>query len=280
MANGKSSFSVFKRAASEAHDGLLLKPQIQTYFYRARFPDEFTITFRKAGEPRHPDGYFHPSTHPSMNVTQLYWYLKASHSDKPEKYWEHEQLSYESRISVMMGTALHELVQSATTELGIMDKPSGTCPACGKSQPDECNEQGVMDNELMTRGHMDDVLKNARGKGPAGVDYKSTTPKNLYGVEDHDLAFFKKKWPYYYGQAQSYMHSTGLRTFVFLFIAWGHPWAMKEFIVPYDVEYCMDMESKYRLAMDHFQRGEAPNDPCCDAKYSSRCPVVLCPRKK
>lgn len=276
-----SKKSIFASLVRDASEGLVMKPRVMNYFYHAEFPEEFTVAFRNEGKPREPDGFFHPSTHPTMPVRQLYYYMVAK--DDPS-YWAHEQLDYRSRVSVTMGTALHELFEMAFKEMGMLTEPEGTCLACGKKQPDECSEHGVLDLVNNTRGHMDGITTNFSRLGTAGFDLKTSNNNSLSRIEDHDLEGFRKKWPYYYGQAQSYMISAKeslgieLKNFIFLFVGLGFPWEIREFIVPYDEEYCEALKAKYQKVLRHVEMGEPPAEVCCQSKAeANKCLAVRCP---
>lgn len=279
MAKTKASAFFDQMVRENVGDELIMLPHVKNYFYQADFPDEFAVHFRNAGAPRRPDGFFHPSTHPTKNLTHLYYYLEASQKGN-EDLWIPEQLSYESRMAVMFGTALHEFLETAFTDLGFLMPPEGICQACGKQQPFPCTEHGVMDKENLTRGHMDGVIPAQHSPhGVTGLDWKSSNNQALQSIKSNDLEAFKKKWPYYYGQAQSYMLSSdlNLRHFVFVFIALGYPWTMREFLVPFDEEYVDKMKEKYRLAQAYLSEGIVPQGKCCSTKSKSlQCSSVRC----
>ena len=269
----------FDQMMRESDNETIMLPHVKNYFHQADFPDEFAVHFRNAGAPRRPDGFFHPSTHPTKNLTHLYYYLEASQKGN-EDLWIPEQLSYESRMAVMFGTALHDFLETAFTGLGFLMPPSGICKACGKQQPFPCTEHGVMDKANLTRGHMDGVIPAQHSPhGLTGLDWKSSNNRALESVKSNDLEAFKKKWPYYYGQAQSYMLSSdlNLRHFVFVFIALGYPWTMREFLVPFDEEYVDKMKEKYQLAQAYLSEGITPPGKCCPTRSRSlQCSSVRC----
>lgn len=274
--------SRFRRLADIHDTALVLKPRLEAYLHGANFPDVFTVTFHKAGKVRKPDGFFHPSTHPRWTARQLYYYLTA-----PGRV-EEEQLDYESRMAVTMGTAVHGFVEMCIRDMGAMIPLTGTCVACKRphgTKKGQCDEFGAMDEGLGSRGHMDGVLSIALAgtywvPGVGGLEFKTTNPKAAGArLKDNDLEGFKATWPDYYDQVQNYMEITGLRQFLVIVAVLGFPWKMIEFQIPYDPGHAFGIRRKYQEARDHEKMGTPP-DPCCAprSKESRACPVrSACP---
>lgn len=266
--------SPFATMADMASNDLVLKPLLHQYFHEARFPDEFSVSFRKEiGEDRRPDGWFHPSEHPLMNLRQLYLYLTDPDG------WVGWRPDYILRMSVLMGSALHDFMEMGLIDLGLLMQPSGVCVACGLSQPDQCKEFGAIDRETGARGHTDGLLKLR--DGISGFELKSAMPQTLSRIADNDLAAFRKKWPRYYAQQQEYQRMMGLEKTVILFFGMGNPWEMKEFKIPRDLTFQMEVENKYRLARKYAEAGELP-PPCCAprSKDMRECPASGCEMKR
>lgn len=258
-----------------AADGLLIKPLLFRYFNQAQFPDEWTVTFRKVEtDTRVPDGWFHPSEHPLMHERQLYYYLT-----EPDR-WQGWVPDYTLRISTLMGTAVHDLVQMALGHLNLSVPPSGTCLACQRPQPSQCNEHGAIDEETHARGHLDGILKLAR-KGMGGFELKTCAPMALLKIQDGDVEAYKKKWPYYYAQNQEYMRMTGLPWFVVLFMGLGNPWEMREFVIEADYAFQEQTRQKYMRARRAAESGDPPIW-CCGpgTKAAKECPARACERAR
>jgi hypothetical protein len=272
----------FRRMADMIDDQLVLKPLVESYLLQAKFPDKFTVTFHKAGVARKPDGWFHPSTHPTWPARMLYYYMTA-----PDQM-EVEQLSYESRMAVTMGTAIHGFVEMCIRDAGLMMPLVGICPACERlhgTKKDQCDEYGVADKKIGVRGHMDGILRiKAPGRrwnpDHAGcLEFKSTNPNAARGLVDNDLDMFMTKWPEYYGQVQDYMEASGLRQTIVLIAVLGMPWKLIEIQVPYDPGYVIMLRRKYQVVRDH-QKMDTPPDPCCApfSKDAKVCPArYVCP---
>lgn len=266
--------------ASAVTKKLIVSPVLFAYLHEAKYPPRFTVTFRNLETHRSPDGWFHPSTHPLMSERQLYYYLA-----EPDR-WEQEVLTYESRMSVTMGSAVHDFVQMCLIDAGVLVEPTGTCVNCGREhgkKKNQCDEHGAVDRELGSRGHMDGMLAldtNPQIPGYGGFEFKTSNPRTLGAIEDNDIEAFKKKWPEYYAQVQEYMRMTGFTYFIVLVLSLGYPWIPREFVVPYDVIFAAKTEAKYRRVREAVATGTLP-EPCCGprTKESRACPALLCPIK-
>ncbi|MEU6362237.1 hypothetical protein [Streptomyces albidoflavus] len=265
----------FRRVATLSRD-LHLVPLIENAVRECAFPESFTITFEGYSATRAPDNWFHPSTHPTMDERRLYHYL--AHPDR----WVEEPFDYSPRMSVLMGTATHELFQHVLIKLGLLLEPKGICVCCLRPHgtgPGQCDEWGVRDDTLGRRGHMDGLL-DLPGWGETGdgvFDLKTCAPPVIRGVDHNDLAAFKRKWPKYWAQAQEYMALTGKRQTLVLFLAMSEGWDMREFTIPRDDAFIARLEAKYRTVRAHVERGTPPPVACCSGGATARrCPATAC----
>lgn len=258
--------------ADLASSGAIIKPVLHKYLLDAQYPESWSVVFRQEDVHREPDAYFHPSSHPLMTPRQLYYYLSAPES------WETWKPDYVIRLSMLMGTAVHDFVQMALKDLGYLVPPHGKCLCCGRQQPEECNEHGVRDEATGSRGHMDGVLRLSGGL--RGFELKTSNARSVKVAEDGDLDYFREKWPYYYAQVMEYMRMSGLREFIVLFFGIGSPWDMREYHVPFDPAYSLKIERKYQQARTA-KATLTPPPPCClpKSKESRACPAASCPIK-
>jgi hypothetical protein len=272
----------FRRVAEGAGKDLLLKPLVRAKLNGGTWP-EFTTRVRGSNakqDASHIDGWFHPSTHPTMGERQLYYYLT-----EPEN-WNPEPFSVESRISMTMGTMMHDFMETVMLDADLLIRPQGNCINCkrphGKGKG-KCPEHGAIDPVLKSRGHMDGLV-HPRIKEQTGFEYKTSVMTSLRTVDDLDTDAYRAKWPYYYAQNQEYMRMTGLRDFIVLFQGVGTPWEMREFHVPFDIEYSMGIERKYKSVRDHVAAGVVPQEPCdgCKprGKMARECGATNCLIKK
>lgn len=267
----------FRSLVKEAAEGLVLKPLLHVYLYEGKFPQRFNVPFYKAGEAREPDGWFHPSSHPLLEPMQLYQYLTNPQA------WASERLSYEGRMSVTMGTAIHAFIEMCIRDGGWMAELTGTCPACQRPQglkKGQCGEFGAADPILKRRGHMDGKLTLPQW-GIGGFEFKTTSVRDMDSLKDNDLEMFRKKWLPYYAQVQEYMDITGLRQFIVLFLGMGYPWRLLEFQVPYDAAFASEVRDKYALVRRHEQNGTLPLACCAPrSKKMKQCPAMACHVKR
>ncbi len=255
----------------EASDGdTSLIPILYGYLEAGKLPDPFTINVRGGTGDRPPDGWFHPSTHPTLTERQLYLYLT-----EPDQ-WEPEAFGYTLKMSALIGSVVHDIVETALDDLGWLVRPRrGACPVCGLPQPGTCREHAVVDLKTGSRGHMDGLLETE------GFEFKTAMPFALTDIRNNDVERFKARWPYYYAQVQEYMRMSGLVSFKVLFWAMGNPWDMREFTIPADVAHQLKIERKYLSVREAVKHRQMPV-PCCvpDSKQSRSCPASGCPVKR
>lgn len=260
--------SLFKNVIEASEGGTKLIPILYGYLEGGKLPDPFTVKVRGGTGDRAPDDWFHPSTHPLMTERQLYYYLTA-----PDR-WEPEPFSYTIKMSALIGSVVHDVVETALLDLGYLIKPKGTCPACGLPQPSKCKEHGAVDPDTRTRGHMDGLMADR------GFEFKTAMPRVITNIRNNDIDAFRKKWPYYYAQVQEYMRLTGLMFYTVVFWAMGNPWDMREFTIPADPAFQSETREKYLRVRAAVKHGELPI-PCCAPRSaaSKSCPARTCPIK-
>jgi len=240
----------FSTIARLAADDCLVKPLLINFFSGDQ-PFRVKVDLERSGE-RAPDDWFHASTHPTWTDRDLYLYL--AHPERQEA----EQLGYVAKMSMLMGTIMHEVTRLALIQMRVVvPVPVGFCPACGLPQPRMCKEHGAADPATRSRGHLDGIL-NFGPAGTFGFDLKSIWPMGLNKVPDMDLEYFRaqmKTGPRHYAQAQEYMRLTGLRKFIFLYMGLGNPWEWREFHIPFDPVHCARTEAKYRRVLSAVNEG-------------------------
>ena len=259
----------FKRIIDAAENNTRLIPILYGYLEGGKLPDPFTVKVRGGTGDRKPDDWFHPSSHPLLTERQLYYYLTDPGA------WEPDPFAYTIKMSTLIGSMVHDVVETGLTDLGYLIKPEGTCPACGLPQPSKCKEHGAIDVETGSRGHVDGLLKWGDG-----FEFKTSIPWALKDMRNNDVEAFRIKWPYYYAQVQEYMRMMGLASYIVLVWSMGNPWDMREFTIEADPFYQEQTRQKYLAVREAVRLGEPPS-MCCQAgsAQSKSCPARRCPVK-
>lgn len=257
----------FDSAIKDVAKGMVIKPLIQTYLYDAQFP-AFDLHFRAADMERKPDGWFHPSTHPLMSERALYLYLA-----RPEIF-PVEKKKYMGSLAVTLGKVLHEFLQMCLEDAGVLPKELQVCTTCPPE--DDCHEPSVLDEVSGERGHTDGFLDLTGLKHlPADRCFPNLEIKSsgdgwgkLSKMEDLDLAAFRKRWPDYYAQQQSYLRMSGKPYSIVFIMEHQFPFEMREFHVEYDPYFSAEIAAKYRRVRQAVADQHPPM--CCSSKA---CPV-------
>jgi hypothetical protein len=162
---------------------------------------------------------------------------------------------------VMFGSLFHGMFEAFLYWTGLAEPlPQGECPACGRpyrplrARPSAryCTEHGFRDEQTRSRCHLDAIMNYDGDRH--GLDIKTIHPFGLRGVKDMDLAAFRDKWPKYWAQGQDCMRQSGLRQYIFTFVTMGSPWDTREFHIPFDPEFAVATEQKYRRVLSHVER--------------------------
>lgn len=268
--------ALLRKEGVSASSGAVVAPILRMYLSDGRFPKGRKVEIPGGDPQRKPDGWFHPSSHPTMPSRKLYHYLTD-----PDR-WDPEPFSSELRMSVTVGSMVHGWTRMALEDLGLWQVPKGTCPACERPYgpaEGQCDEPGVIDPVLKRRGHMDGVLLTPQ-LGMVGYDMKTINHFAVAKMPDMDVDHLRAKYPYYYGQFQEYMALSGLRLVVCVFAGMGFPWTFREVHIPYDEQYVVALEAKYRLVREAEAAG-VPPQACCQwgSKIAKTCPATSCQMK-
>lgn len=265
----------FQGLLSSASDGEVVAPLLKAYLTDATWESSFDVRFQRGSTYRPPDGWFHPSQHPTWPERMLWWYLT-----QPERLIP-ERLAPENTISITMGTAVHSLIESALQDLGLI---LTTAELRELGYTVHGGEAEAIDPEVMSRGHMDGILRAHIPSHPSveyhHFEFKTAGEVALRQVDSMDLDGFIAKWPTYYAQVQEYLRMTGFPLSVVVFMQMGFPWTMKEFHVPANRQYQVDVAGKYLRVIEASKTGVMP-PPCCsvDSAQAKACPARgICPQ--
>lgn len=247
----------FSSMLLSAQDGDVLVPVV----YRSLFDP----TFKGYDVPvrgwtsRAYDGRFHPSTHATWTVRQLYLYLT-----RPNLLTE-ERMELSSVLAVTAGSFWHEFLQYLWLDDGIMirQRPevvNGVNPA----------EVVIRDEEVNVVGHADGELTNGDV-----VEIKTINDFQIHKITNEEI--LKEKKFEYWCQTQDYLAALQRETMRYFFLAPSYPYPMGEFTVRADKHYQRIRRSQYMRAMELADR--YPDGKHADDKDSSL-PVCCAPRSK
>jgi hypothetical protein len=239
----------------------------------------FKITMPRTGH-RSPDGWFHPSTHPSWPERLLTYYLRAS--EPGGAALDSEVLDHTSTVTIAQGHWLHAYLQHVLllADLVVVANPQGRDSA-------EKVEYPLVDEEHRSRGHADGLL-NADTCGldvVSGLELKSMNSFKLAKCptgparSPERVAWLVDTNPGYYLQAQEYMRMGGWAEQRLLIVAPSYPFALAEIAIPYDARTAEATAAKYARVLRAHADCDLP-DPCCAAGSSeaSSCPArYVCP---
>jgi hypothetical protein len=222
---------VFNRFLKDVRQGNLIKPVIAAALSDPTF-QKFDIPV-DGWEERPYDGFFHPSTHATWTVRQLYYYLV----DPGSLYQERPNLLFV--LSVTQGKFWHKFIQRILLENGILIK----------------DEVPILDEVYNRKGHADGELNNGEI-----FEFKTASERVIARMKTaEDL---QRENPKYYAQTQDYLDVMGRDYMRYFIMQLSAPFAMEEFVVPADKEFQQKQRDKYEEALSAAKYQWTP-DACC-----------------
>jgi hypothetical protein len=242
-----------RKIVTEANRGEKIIPVIRAYLYDPNFPS-FEVKV-KGSSQRAPDGWFHPSTHPTWGERQLWYYLYL-----PELL-VNEPLDPLGAMATTAGNFWHSFISVIGIESGILkavDVPV---------QDDDTGARGEMDGETVDEGFEFKTMNELK---------LAKLPKQA-GPEDPEvLEWLRQKCPQYYGQVQEYMRLSGYTSFRMVILHTGYPFDMREIRVLRDEKFINDVREKY-LRVRQAVADQVMPQPCCGARSEM---AKACPAKE
>ena len=246
----------FRTVVTSLSKGEVLIPLIRSYLDDPAFP-EFRVTVKRFIN-RPPDGWFHPSTHPTWPERMLYYYLMH-----PEEFIG-EPYDPLSALTVTQGQFWHSFMETCRLDCGYLT--AANVP--------------VADADAGSRGEMDGASRD-------GEVYELKTMREpkarkiAKGNPDDPevLASFRQLVPGYYAQGQEYMRLSGLKRWRLLIISLEWPFPMREISMRYEPAVAERVRQKY-LNVRQAVEDERPPQPCCGpgSKEAQVCPArAVCP---
>lgn len=251
----------FSRMIKDISEDRILIPVIKAALNDPDFKS-FQVT-AEGWESRPYDGWFHPSTHATWNVRQLWLYLTQPELMEPERP------SLLFVCAVTQGKFWHRFIQTLLFDHGIL------LPRPKAHETDDIVEKvevPLKDRHHRRRGHAD-----GRISGDELFEYK--TMNDRYLAKTKKVEDVKELHPEYYAQTQDYLDMAKAQRMRYLIMSLASPFPMAEIVVPADPVFQAAQRQKYKEALQHVADQTEPKF-CCTPKSpeAKSCPVKnACP---
>lgn len=224
--------SEFKRAMRSLASDKILIPALHAALYSPDFAG-FTVPVDPWGE-RTYDGRFHPSTHASWTVRQLWVYLVAHDLLVPDPF------PLTGVLAVTAGSFWHKFVQTIFIDTVLLrQRPDG-----GRVHPAEVK---IDDPDHNRAGHADGKLFNGEG-----LEIKTINGYQVEKIISEEV--LREKKPDYWAQTQDYLDVLGLNQMRYLMINPDYPYRMSEFPVRANPYHQQQRRGDYKQAVELAQR--------------------------
>ncbi len=258
--------SNFRRVLAGARTQEVIIPLLRAALFNPTFP-AFKIGVDEWVE-RPPDGYFHPSTHPSWTERMLFFYLTRPDELVPEPFDPH------SIMAMVQGTFWHKFLQNVLMDMGALNAV----------------EVEFEDAGTRAKGSLDGIVNSAKLsiEEDEVFELKTMAPQRLNrlakGVPQSPEvveSFRDLDFPYYL-QGQEYMRISGYRRWRGLFLGLVYPFPMREVVMDYDHAVGQAIAERYRrvLALVEQSSNVDALQPCCGvrSKDAAACSArTICP---
>lgn len=256
----------FRKLITGINVGEKIAPLVRSFLWDPTIPS-FDITMPDM-KTRAPDGWFHPSAHPMMTERELYYYL--AHPDEIIS----EVLDPHSTMAITQGHFWHELIGQVLGLAGVLithDSAAGKAVMEAGGLPVRAGakssdvEWGFEHRRTMARGSVDGLIVDEGIFEFKTMDERIASKLPQGAVDSRELVdAYRERKPEYYGQAQEYMRLSGYRIHRTLILSLSYPFPMREIVIPYDEQYCLEVAMKYERVLDAVN-GDGTPDPCCAA---------------
>lgn len=262
----------FRKLIKGALNQEVLVPLLRAYFDAPTFK---TILLPIEGfDSRSPDGWFHPSEHPSWPARMLYYYLTepgAMEREPPDPTFV---------LAVTQGKFWHALVQHILLEVGALrENPN-------PPSEHERSEFPFAHQLSKSRGHVDGITEPEKLPidGPEVFEFKTMSATKLQSMPQAPptdpvvLAWLIERCYDYFLQGQEYMRLSGFHRWRGLFMSFN-PYLFREVVMDYDPAIGYAVQGNYQIAISASEAGTPPPNCCTPrSKESKVCPArQVCP---
>lgn len=263
----------FRHVVQGAINQEVLVPLLRAYFSK---PTAKTLVLPIEGfDTREPDGWFHPSEHPTWPTRMLYYYL----TDPDRMIAEPPDPTFV--LAVTQGKFWHAIIQHILWTLGALRENPNPIDEWNKT------EFAFEVPEFLSRGHVDGITvpEVLPIEAPEVFEYKTMNAAKLSSMPlaaPHDpvvTEWFKDRCFEYWLQAIVYMWMSGIHRWRGLIMAVGVPFPMREVVLTLDHSALEVIKSNYRTAIDAAKEGVPPMNCCAPRSPRSKvCPArAICP---
>jgi hypothetical protein len=200
--------------------------------------------------PRKPDGWFHPSTHPTWDERLLYYYMVNHEHLVPVPHDPH------STMAIVQGHFWHELIGHVLNLSGLLithDDPRAQTIIDGGGTPEEADNAKVewkfVHESTRTRGAVDGLLPDEIYEFKTMDDRKAARIPTGAVDSFEVVEAYKELAPGYYAQAQEYMRMSGYRRHRTVLLSLAYPFPMREIVLRYDEHFAANTALKYERVL-------------------------------
>jgi len=242
----------YREVLTSLKGGDLLIPYLRNALLAENWPSTYQITIDSSpyyglDEDGKPDGYFHPSSHGTMDERKLYYFFHPYHRDR--LMFEHKTIQDEMTLS--MGSALHGVLQTQFQMAGIL-------------RPENVEVEFFIP-EHHVRGRTDMVIDHPT-EGPLVTEFKTQNSRAFNFQEE-----MKDFWQV---QLSLALYGLGYTRGVLLVLESGFPYRMREYQYERDDELLAKVFAKFDYVRECIAADTPP--PFCCSKGSAqmkKCPA-------
>lgn len=229
-------------------------PYLEAAMISAEWPPSYSVEIDSSPYYGKGDGYFHPSTHPLMNESQLYYMFHPDHQEELAT----ERSSMQQQMTMSMGTALGAIVATQMQMAGIV-RPENV-------------ELEYVNHEHHVRGRVDFVVDHPDG---------SVIPVEMKTVNTFTFNKLEGVKPSWDAQLSLALDAVGQEEGILLAMQSGWPYQLREFPVRKNKTLLSQVYAKF----DHVRECIEQNTPpyqCCglESVEAKSCSVrFLCKKR-
>lgn len=226
----------------------LILPYFEHSILAEQWPEEYNIKVDSSPYYGKGDGYFHPSTHATMDERLLYYLFHPEHRDKMIP----ERRGLMSEMTLAVGSALHAVLQEQMLLAGLIKDRSHI-------------EVEYRNDEHMVRGRLDWLVEHPNGT-TLSVEFKT---RNQFSYKKQDKPL--DSWVAQVNMALAGM-DLDLGVLIMAEMAW--PWRFQEFHIHRDQELIDSIYAKFDRVRAAIAANELPKY-CCplDSQTMKKCPA-------